>query len=79
MKKIHAVHSNELTTSYTMKHITIYIGKYLGGNIVKFVVSTHPRNGERRKSQMMSGGLGNENCRKYSAVILQRINCSHMK
>ena len=30
--------SNELAKSYTMKPITIYIDKYLGGDIVKLVV-----------------------------------------
>ena len=38
MKKNHAVDSNELAKSYTMKPITIYIDKYLGGDIVKLVV-----------------------------------------
>ena len=37
-EKIHGVHSNELTKSYTMKPMTIYIDKYLGGDIVKLVV-----------------------------------------
>ena len=37
-KKKHAVHSNELAKSYTMKPMTIYIDKYLGGDIVKLVV-----------------------------------------
>ena len=38
MKKNYAVDSNELAKSYTMKPITIYIDKYLGGDIVKLVV-----------------------------------------
>ena len=37
-EKNHAVHSNELAKSYTMKPMTIYIDKYLGGDIVKLVV-----------------------------------------
>ena len=37
-EKLHAVHSNELVKSYTMKPITIYIDKYLGGDIAKLVV-----------------------------------------
>ena len=38
MKKNHAVHSNELAKSYTMKPMTIYIDKSLGGDIVNLVV-----------------------------------------
>ena len=37
-EKTHAVQSNELAKSYTMKPMTIYIDKYLGGDIVKLVV-----------------------------------------
>ena len=37
-EKNHAVHSNELAKSYTMKPMTIYIDKYLGGDIVNLVV-----------------------------------------
>ena len=37
-EKLHAVHSNELVKSYTMKPMTIYIDKYLGGDIAKLVV-----------------------------------------
>ena len=37
-EKNYAVHSNELAKSYTMKPMTIYIDKYLGGDIVKLVV-----------------------------------------
>ena len=36
--KIHAMHSNELAKSYTMKPIIIYFDTYLGGDIVKLVV-----------------------------------------
>ena len=37
-EKNYVVHSNELAKSYTMKPMTIYIDKYLGGDIVKLVV-----------------------------------------
>ena len=37
-EKIHAVHSNELAMSYTMKPMTVYIDKYMGDDIVKLVV-----------------------------------------
>ena len=37
-EKLHAVQSNELAKSYTMKPITIYIDKYLGGDIVELLV-----------------------------------------
>ena len=37
-EKFYAVQSNELAKSYTMKPITIYIDKYLGGDIMKLVV-----------------------------------------
>ena len=37
-EKTDAVQSNELAKSYTMKPMTIYIDKYLGGDIVKLVV-----------------------------------------
>ena len=37
-EKNYAVHSHELAKSYTMKPMTIYIDKYLGGDIVKLIV-----------------------------------------
>ena len=37
-EKIHAVQSNKLAKRYTMKPITIYIDKYLGGDIAKLVI-----------------------------------------
>ena len=36
-EKIHAVHSNGLAEGYTLIPMTIYIGKYLGGDIIKLV------------------------------------------